>query len=162
MIKTVAASVLSMFLAAPLSAQVPVYTNKPIAKTTLPRYQITPEEYESLLAHQFVYVPPADPQRESGPTVAIASYTPPVVLQTPLPPPSWLADPFYMMPYPGWGRRSYGYSEGYGGIASRRPERRDPEARPRETRQQPTPVPTPAPTPAPRHTPRSSGIKTGK
>lgn len=162
MIKTIAASVLSIFLAAPLSAQVPVYTNKPIAKTTAPRHQITPEEYQSLLARQFVYVPPADPQRELGPTVAIASYTPPVVVQTPLPPPSWLADPFYMMPYPGWGHGNYGYSYGYGGIASRRPGRREPEARPRETRQQPTPVPTPTPSPTPRHTPRLSGITMGK
>ena len=118
MIRILAASVVSIFIAAPLSAQVPVYTNKPTAKTAPPRHQITPEEYQSLLAHQFVYVPPADRQRELlGPTVAIASYTPPVVLQTPLPQPSWLAEPFYMMPYTGWGHRSYGYR--YGGKASR-------------------------------------------
>jgi hypothetical protein len=148
MIKTVATSVLSMFLAAPISAQVPVYTNKPVAKTTLPRYQITPEEYQSLLAHQFVYVPPVAPQRElPGPTVAIASYTPPVVLQT----------PFYVMPYLGQGHRSSGFSYGYGGRASRQPERREPEARPRETRQQPTPAPPLAPTPRP--APRSMGLR---
>jgi hypothetical protein len=149
MIRLVAASVVSMCIAAPLCAQVPVYTNKPIAKTPPPRHQITPEEYRSLLAHQFVYVPPADPQRESlRPIVTIADYTPPVILQPPT----------YMMPYTGWQHPTYGHSFGYGGKPSHRSEvsaRRDPEVRPRETRHQPTPAPTPAP---PRQTPRPIGI----
>jgi hypothetical protein len=160
MVRIVAASFLWTFIAASLSAQVPVYTNKPIAKTAPPRHQITPEEYQSLLAHQFVYVPPTDPQRESkGPTVAIANYTPPVALQTPLPAPSWLAEPIYMMPYTGWGRGSYGHSYGYSGKPSHRSEpsvRREPQVRPRETRHQPAPASTPA---APRQTPRPMGIK---
>jgi hypothetical protein len=138
-----------MFIAAPLSAQVPVYTNKPIAKTPPPRHQITPEEYQSLLAHQFVYVPPAEPQR---------TYAAPVVVQSPLPPPSWQAEPIYIMPFTGWAQRSYGYSYGFGGKPSHRserPMRREPEVRPRETRPQPTPVST---TPAPRPAARPIGI----
>jgi hypothetical protein len=149
MIRIVAASVLSMFIAAPLSAQVPVYTNKPIAKTSAPRHQITPEEYQSLLAHQFVYVPTPDPQRESlPPSVTIANDTPPVVLQPPI----------YMMPYNSWEHRSYGYSFGYGGKTSHRSERsgpREPAVRPRETHQPPTQVSTPA---VPRQTPRPIGL----
>lgn len=63
-------------LAASSFAQVPIYTNADLGK---PRQVVTPtitaDEYRSLLAHQFVYVPTRSPWLAYGfgPSVAIAA-----------------------------------------------------------------------------------------
>jgi hypothetical protein len=67
---------LAMLATAPALAQVPVYTNADLGK---PRHVFTPaltaDEYRSLLAHQFVYVPtrPSWYWFDHGPSVAIAA-----------------------------------------------------------------------------------------
>jgi len=64
---------------APVAAQVPVYTNadlgKPLARITT----ITPEQFASIVARQFVYQPPWP----TGPTVTIVPYAPPVQVVQP-------------------------------------------------------------------------------
>src|ERR1700737_3046229 len=87
--------------AASASAQVPVYTNADLGKPLKHPHKTTPEEFRSIVAHQFVYVPKADPPRDrdfDGPRVTIVPYTPPA--QYALPPtypldPSWYIQPRY-------------------------------------------------------------------
>jgi hypothetical protein len=124
------------FTTASAFAQVPVYTNADLGKPLKHPHKTTPEEFRSIVAHQFVYVPKADRDFE-GPRVTIVPYTPPA--QYPVPPtypldPSWYnLPPYYPFVYYGGGSGAYRGSAGVpfrerermrrGGGEERRPER---------------------------------------
>jgi hypothetical protein len=103
---------------APAFAQVPVYTNADLGKPMKYPHKTTPEEFRSIVAHQFVYVPKVDPRRDfEGPRVTIVPYTPPA--QYALPPtyaldPAWYNQPTY---YP------FVYYGGSAGVRVRERER---------------------------------------
>lgn len=91
---------LAFFPAAPVIAQVPVYSNATLGTPPAMRHVLTPEEYRSLLAHQFVYVPPGPSWRERpGPRVGVSTWTMPTAAalrQTPS-----YAQPWSMWSYTG-------------------------------------------------------------
>jgi hypothetical protein len=97
--KTLLIGAALFFATASSFAQVPVYTNADLGKPLKHPHKTTPEEFQSIVAHQFVYVPRVDLRRDfDGPRVTIVPYTPPA--QYALPPtypldPSWYNQPAY-------------------------------------------------------------------
>ena len=104
--KTLLIGAAFLLTAASAFAQVPVYTNADLGKPLKHPHKTTPEEFQSIVAHQFVYVPKVHPRRDfDGPRVTIVPYPPPA--QYALPPtypldPSWYSQQaFYPFVYYG-------------------------------------------------------------
>jgi hypothetical protein len=94
--------VLSMMMSAAAAAQtsapaapkepIRVYTNASLGKPVAQPHTLTPAEWQSLLAHQFVYVPPSRPDYGGARVTVIADSTP----QPYIPPTYPLSTAFYM------------------------------------------------------------------
>jgi hypothetical protein len=92
MMKTALLAAALLLTTAPAFAQVPVLTNADLGKHVPQRIVLTPEQWQSLVAHQFVYVP--SPRHEWG--GARVTIIPDSTPHPYIPPTYPLQPPFYM------------------------------------------------------------------
>jgi hypothetical protein len=108
--------ILLLFVASPAVGQVRVWTNADLGKPLTHPHTTTPEEWRSIVAHQFVYVPTADPEPADGPHVSVIRYIPPTAYALR---PTYPLDPSWYNPnpYAPWSYLGYAYGRlGPGGL----------------------------------------------